>query len=65
MGGLPGEIFTELGMAIKRVSSYPITIVTELAKGTISYVPTRMAFAQGAYEVRDVACYWPIRRSSC
>ncbi len=49
--GLPGEIFVELGRAIKNASPFPYTIVAELANGAIGYVPDRRAYPQGAYEV--------------
>jgi neutral ceramidase len=49
--GLPGEIFTELGAAIKRASPFRQTIVAELANGSLGYVPNREAYAQGNYEV--------------
>lgn len=49
--GLPGEIFTELGAAIKRSSPFPLTIVAELAHGPVTYIPNEAAFAQGNYEV--------------
>ncbi len=48
--GLPGEVFVELGMAIKRASPYALTIVVELANEDIGYVPNREAYPQGAYE---------------
>lgn len=48
--GLPGEVFVELGLAIKRASPFPLTIVTELANEDIGYVPNREAYPQGAYE---------------
>jgi hypothetical protein len=48
--GLPGEVFVELGLAIKRASPYPLTIVIELANDDIGYVPNREAYPQGAYE---------------
>ena len=48
--GLPGEVFVELGLAIKRASPYPLTIVVELANDDIGYVPNREAYPQGAYE---------------
>jgi neutral ceramidase len=54
--GLPGEIFVELGIAIKKASPFPITIITELANGWIGYVPTRKAFSEGAYEVVSARC---------
>ena len=49
--GLPGEIFSELGFAIKNQSPFRNTIVVELANDSIGYVPTRKAFAEGSYEV--------------
>lgn len=48
---LPGEIFVELGLAIKQDSPFKETIIAELANGAIGYVPTRRAFTQGNYEV--------------
>jgi neutral ceramidase len=48
---LPGEIFTELGAAIKRASPFPLTIVVELAHGPVTYFPNSDAFPQGNYEV--------------
>ena len=54
--GLPGEIFTELGMAIKKASPYPFTIVSELANGSIGYVPNRKAYAEGNYEPESARC---------
>ena len=49
--GLPGELFTELGAAIKRASPFPLTIVVELAHGPVTYFPNEAAFDQGNYEV--------------
>jgi neutral ceramidase len=50
--GLPGEIFVDLGKALKNASPFAFTIVSGMsASGTISYVPTRVAFPQGSYEV--------------
>lgn len=48
---LPGEIFVELGLQIKRGSPFRQTMIAELANGSIGYVPNRAAYAQGAYEV--------------
>jgi len=52
MVALPGEVFVELGMAIKEGSPFGTTLVVELA-GTsdLAYVPTSKAFVEGAYEV--------------
>ncbi|MFN7937746.1 MAG: neutral/alkaline non-lysosomal ceramidase N-terminal domain-containing protein [Bryobacteraceae bacterium] len=48
--GVPGELFAELGLAIKRASPFPRTIVVELANGSLNYFPNRKAFAEGNYE---------------
>ena len=49
--GLPGEIFSELALAIKKQSPFRNTMIVELANDSIGYVPTRKAFAEGSYEV--------------
>ena len=48
---LPGEIFVELGLAIKKDSPFKHTFIAELANGSIGYVPNREAYPQGNYEV--------------
>lgn len=48
---LPGEIFVELGLAIKAASPFKHTFIAELANGSIGYVPNRAAYPQGNYEV--------------
>lgn len=53
---LPGEIFTELGLAIKQDSPFRRTIIAELADGAIGYIPARRAYAQGNYEVVSARC---------
>ena len=53
---LPGEIFVELGLAIKQDSPFAHTIIAELANGSIGYIPTRRAFSQGNYEVVSARC---------
>ena len=64
---LPGEVFTELGLAIKQDSPFPHTIIAELANGLLGYIPSRRAYAQGNYEVvsavapRDPASAWSTR----
>jgi len=53
---LPGEIFVELGLALKTASPFPQTIVAELAHDMIDYIPNRKAYAEGAYEVVNSRC---------
>jgi hypothetical protein len=48
---LPGEVFVEFGLAIRKASPFKKTFVVELANDNPAYVPTREAFTQGAYEV--------------
>lgn len=48
---LPGEVFCETGLAIKRASPAEHTILIELANDAVGYLPTREAYDQGGYEV--------------
>jgi hypothetical protein len=47
---LPGEVFADLGLAIKRGSPFQHTIVVELANDNPAYIPTEKAFKEGSYE---------------
>ena len=46
----PGELFVELGLAIKQQSPFAQTMVLELANDSVGYLPTRRAYEEGAYE---------------
>jgi hypothetical protein len=48
---LPGEIFVEHGLAIKKASPFKTTLVVELTNASPNYVPTLKAVAEGSYEV--------------
>lgn len=48
--GVPGEVFVEFGLEIKKESPYEFTLVSELANDTIGYVPVAKAFEEGGYE---------------
>jgi len=48
--GLPGEVFVDLGLAIKQASPFPMTLVIELCQDAPGYIPTKKAFAEGSYE---------------
>jgi hypothetical protein len=53
---LPGEVFVDLGLAIKRGSPFRTTLVVELANCVETlYIPTRGAYAGGGYEVTNSA----------
>ena len=53
---LPGEIFVELGLDIKRTSPFACTMIAELANGSIGYIPNKAAYAEGNYEVVSARC---------
>jgi len=53
---LPGEVFVELGLAIKQASPFPTTLIIELSNCVETiYVPHRAAYAGGGYEVTNSA----------
>lgn len=53
---LPGEVFVDLGLAIKRHSPFRTTLVIELCNCVETiYIPTRAAYAVGSYEVTNSA----------
>jgi hypothetical protein len=55
--GLPCEVFTETGLAIKAGSPFGATFSMELANGSSGYLPTPTQHALGGYET------WPARSS--
>jgi neutral ceramidase len=53
---LPGEVFVDLGLAIKRGSPFRTTLVVELSNCVETlYIPTRAAYVGGGYEVTNSA----------
>jgi hypothetical protein len=53
---LPGEIFVELGLALKKASPFKYTFIAELANGSIGYIPNKSAYPEGNYEVVSARC---------
>lgn len=49
--GLPGEIFFEIGQAIRAASPFPVTFPLGWTNGSIGYVPTAAEVPFGGYEV--------------
>lgn len=47
---LPAEVFTELGMYIKRRSPFKYTFVTTQTNASLGYLPDYKAYAEGNYE---------------
>ena len=54
--GLPGEIFVELGLALRRASPFRHTVAVSLANGSLGYFPDRPAWDHGHYEVITARC---------
>jgi hypothetical protein len=56
---LPGEVFVEIGLAIKQRAGIPHLFVVAYANHCeIGYVPTAAAFAEGGYEVDSAPRYY-------
>ncbi len=53
---LPGEIFVELGLAIKQRSPFRHTFVVELANDNLGYIPDKRSYAEGNYEPESSRC---------
>ena len=53
---LPGEVFVELGLAIKKRSPFSQTFLIELANDNIGYIPDRRSYAEGNYEPESARC---------
>ncbi len=49
--GIPGELFVELGLAIKAAPYFDQTFVAGYCNDLIGYIPTRAAYTEGGYEV--------------
>jgi len=54
--GLPGEVFVELGLALKKRSPFPQTFVVELSNDDVGYIPDRRSYAEGNYEPESARC---------
>jgi hypothetical protein len=54
--GFPGEMFVELGLALKQASPFRYTLIHTLANGSIGYVPNRKGYPHGAYEATASRC---------
>jgi neutral ceramidase len=49
--GIPGELFVELGLALKHNPHFAHTFVAGYCNDLIGYIPTRAAYGEGGYEV--------------
>ena len=50
--GIPGEMFVELGLEIKKKSRFKHTFIVGLANDYVGYIPTKTAFGEGGYTIR-------------
>lgn len=58
---LPGEVFAEIGLAIKRRAGIEYLFIAAYANhGEVGYIPTAAAFAEGGYEVDSAPAYYGI-----
>ena len=51
MVGIPGELFVELGLALKHNPHFAHTFVVGYCNDLIGYIPTHAAYGEGGYEV--------------
>lgn len=47
---MPGELFTEFGIDLKKRSPFANTMLIELANADVAYIPTIQGFKEGDYE---------------
>lgn len=57
---IPGEVFSDIGLRIKRMRPTPVLVVG-YANGNIGYIPTEAAFAEGGYETSEAFRYYGLR----
>jgi len=48
---LPGQLFVELGLALKKASPFPNTLIVTLANSHEECIPLRKAYTEGSYEI--------------
>ena len=62
---LPGEVFVEIGLAIKQRTGVERTFVAAYSNnGEIGYIPTAAAFDEGGYETDTAPLYYGLFRLS-
>jgi len=61
---LPGEVFSEIALAVKKQSPFEKTLAAGVANGYYGYMPTAKEFIEGDYEV-DGCKYSPKAEQVC
>ena len=51
--GIPGEPFTDIGLALKKAEGWKLVLPCCLTNGDEGYFPTRSAYDEGGYEARS------------
>ena len=51
IAGMPGEIFTSLGLEVRATSPFRHLLLAEQANDYVGYIPPQEAYEQGGYEV--------------
>lgn len=51
--GVPGELFSDIGRRIVKVSPFGKTYISALTNGSAGYFPTSQAFDEGGYESKN------------
>ena len=54
MVGVPGEVFVETGLSLKRSSEVGNTLILGYANGYQGYFPTADAYVRGDYEAKEL-----------
>ena len=49
---VPGEPFVEIGLALKRLAGFELSVPVGLANGYFGYIPLPECFPRGGYEVK-------------
>ncbi len=52
LAGISGELFTEIGMEIKKLSPFSNTVILTHCNGSCGYIPTDKAYSEGGYEIQ-------------
>ena len=53
LAGISGELFTEIGMEVKKQSPYSNTLIVTHCNGSSGYICTDKAFTEGGYETHS------------
>ena len=52
LAGISGELFTEIGMQVKKLSPFSETVILTHCNGSSGYIPTDEAYSKGGYEIQ-------------